>query len=214
MGSQCLRPPGLRWTAAIHHGFCYLVLTHCGAWCSLKIFACQNWSKKKTFPNAPTVRWVIGDDRCLRNIVGFHPYSRRGLKLLTPFFVRGFCWKTFKITTTISLVRLAQWNKSMWVHPTMIIKVVVPCSTPPKFNGWNLKMMVSKFGISKLPGLLFRWTMLNFTGIWMFPKIVVPPNHPFLIGFSIINHPFWGTPIFGNTLIVFSFWHHFDMLFF
>ena len=35
--------------------------------------------------------------------------------------------------------------------------------------------------------------------IWVFPKIVVPPNHPILIGFSIINHPFWGTPIFGNT---------------
>ena len=28
--------------------------------------------------------------------------------------------------------------------------------------------------------------------IWMFPKIVVPPNHPKNIGFSIINHPFWG----------------------
>ena len=36
--------------------------------------------------------------------------------------------------------------------------------------------------------------------IGMFPKIVVPPNHPFyIIGFSIINHPFWGTPIYGNT---------------
>ena len=34
---------------------------------------------------------------------------------------------------------------------------------------------------------------------WMFPKIMVPPNHPILIGFSIINHPFRGTPIFGNT---------------
>ena len=30
-------------------------------------------------------------------------------------------------------------------------------------------------------------------------KIGVPPNHPILIGFSIINHPFLGTPIFGNT---------------
>ena len=37
--------------------------------------------------------------------------------------------------------------------------------------------------------------------IWGFPKIVVPPNHPFLIGFSILNHPFWGTPIFENTQI-------------
>jgi len=26
-----------------------------------------------------------------------------------------------------------------------------------------------------------------------------PPKSSILIGFSIINHPFWGTPIFGNT---------------
>ena len=28
------------------------------------------------------------------------------------------------------------------------------------------------------------------------------PKSSILIGFSIINHPFWGTPIFGNTHIV------------
>ena len=27
------------------------------------------------------------------------------------------------------------------------------------------------------------------------------PKSSMLIGFSIINHPFWGTPIFGNILI-------------
>ena len=27
------------------------------------------------------------------------------------------------------------------------------------------------------------------------------PKSSILIGFSIINHPFWGTPYFGNTLI-------------
>ena len=27
------------------------------------------------------------------------------------------------------------------------------------------------------------------------------PKSSILIGFSIINHPFWGTPIFGNTHI-------------
>ena len=26
-----------------------------------------------------------------------------------------------------------------------------------------------------------------------------PPKSSILVGFSIINHPFWGTPIFGNT---------------
>ena len=25
------------------------------------------------------------------------------------------------------------------------------------------------------------------------------PKSSILIGFSIINHPFWGTPVFGNT---------------
>ncbi len=29
-----------------------------------------------------------------------------------------------------------------------------------------------------------------------------PPKSSILIGFSIINHPFWGTPIFGNTHFV------------
>ena len=28
-----------------------------------------------------------------------------------------------------------------------------------------------------------------------------PQNHPIKIGFSIINHPFWDTPIFGNIHI-------------
>ena len=34
--------------------------------------------------------------------------------------------------------------------------------------------------------------------IWMFPKIVVPPNHPILIGFSIINPSILGYPYFWN----------------
>ena len=36
--------------------------------------------------------------------------------------------------------------------------------------------------------------------IWVFPKIVgFPPKSSILILFSIINHPFWGIAIFGNT---------------
>jgi len=38
--------------------------------------------------------------------------------------------------------------------------------------------------------------------IWMFPKILGTLKSSILIGFSIINHPFWGTTIFGNTHIV------------
>ena len=49
--------------------------------------------------------------------------------------------------------------------------------------------------------------MCTYVCIWVFPKIVVPPNHPILIGFSIINHPFWGSPIFGNTHIYKTYWN-------
>ena len=38
--------------------------------------------------------------------------------------------------------------------------------------------------------------------IWVFPKIGGTPISSILIGFSIINHPFWGTPIFGNPHIL------------
>ena len=35
----------------------------------------------------------------------------------------------------------------------------------------------------------------------MFPKNSGTPKSSILIGFSIINHPFWGTTILGNTQI-------------
>ena len=35
--------------------------------------------------------------------------------------------------------------------------------------------------------------------IWVFSKNSGTPKSSILIGFSIINHPFWGTTIFGNT---------------
>ena len=51
----------------------------------------------------------------------------------------------------------------------------------PKIHGWNgLECEVSFYlGVSKNRG--------------------GPPKSSILIGFSIINHPFWGTIIFGNT---------------
>ena len=37
--------------------------------------------------------------------------------------------------------------------------------------------------------------------IWVFPKIRGTPKSSIFIGVSIISHPFWGIPIFGNTHI-------------
>ena len=38
--------------------------------------------------------------------------------------------------------------------------------------------------------------LLSYVGV---SKNNGTPKSSILIGFSIINHPFWGTPIFGNT---------------
>ena len=47
------------------------------------------------------------------------------------------------------------------------------------------------------------WPVFLVIDMGVEPEIGVgPPNHPILIGFSIINHPFWDTPIFGNTHMI------------
>ena len=71
-------------------------------------------------------------------------------------------------------------------------------------------MNVGKLGITAedddfLPGfggeMLVSQRVIQMEGkIWMFPKIGVPPKSSILIGFSIINHPFWGIyPYFWET---------------
>ena len=45
---------------------------------------------------------------------------------------------------------------------------------------------------------------LLFAGVYMgVSKNRGTPKSSILIGFSIINHPFWGIPIFGNTHIIY-----------
>ena len=66
--------------------------------------------------------------------------------------------------------------------------------TLPKFNGWNLKLMVSKFGISKLPGTsrdFFSDSMLNFWGVIQPHSCHSKPSNPppssfFGIGFQVL----------------------------
>ena len=50
-------------------------------------------------------------------------------------------------------------------------------------------------GSTPHPG--FQWKMNVYMGVSK--NRGGPPKSSILIGFSIINHPFWGTPIFGNT---------------
>ena len=49
--------------------------------------------------------------------------------------------------------------------------------------------------------MFFQQTRLT----WVFPKIVVPPKSSIPIGFSIINHPYWG-PLFLETYTSSQIW--------
>lgn len=47
----------------------------------------------------------------------------------------------------------------------------------------------------KIEGVFF-WHMV--VDSCSFQSIGVPPKHPFIDGFSLVNHLFWGTPIYGH----------------
>ena len=69
--------------------------------------------------------------------------------------------------------------------------------------GWNFRHVFSAIG--ELHSLVIG--ILYVMAYEIIPKYMDvsenrgPPKSSILIGFSIINHPFWGTPIFGNTHI-------------
>ena len=71
------------------------------------------------------------------------------------------------------------------------------------FLAWSCRIRWSRNGSGKWICCLNTSTSnKDVISIWVFPKIAgFPPKSSILIGFSIINHPFWGTPIFGNTHI-------------
>ena len=103
-------------------------------------------------------------------------------------------WVTWRIKKPISLV----------------CQRVKPCWDP-----WDIArnfVWRPHHGLLKLEGMYFHSQVIhqiNFSNLpiiskhheskLMFPKIGNPPQSSILIGFSIINHPFWGSPIFGNT---------------
>ena len=70
---------------------------------------------------------------------------------------------------------------------------------PP--NSCALVAFASRFwrrALQSLPGKAARIISKYCTQfIWRFPKMEVPLNHPFIVGLSILNRPFWGT-IDGN----------------
>ena len=69
------------------------------------------------------------------------------------------------------------------------------------YDTWELRFQ------PPLPWMIFWWMNTYFVDVNGNKNMDVSensgtPKSSILIGFSIINHPFWGTPIFGNTHIL------------
>ena len=87
--------------------------------------------------------------------------------------------------------RLMQAVSPVFLGPLVAMVAMVACCLR-----WHVKLPLSEENSPRRTEryrtfeLRFRREVIvTSIMIWVFPKI----------GFSIINHPFWGTPIFGNT---------------
>ena len=79
-----------------------------------------------------------------------------------------------------------------------------PCSREPSRSELLRELFVKKISTVKCKSIMSRGHWFN--GLLQAVDVSDnngTPKSSILIGFSIINHPFWGTPIFGNTTVLF-----------
>ena len=77
--------------------------------------------------------------------------------------------------------------------------MVLPVSRPKKSSARCVPKECQKMGhhnTELIVGALIKEGLVQYMGV---SENSGTPKSSILIGFSIINHPFWGTPIFGNT---------------
>ena len=107
--------------------------------------------------------------------------------------------------THVSLCNSGWWSK-IWFTIDSLKDVSYPCSSPTVHQPSRPGLLsMANRGRNSNGSQAWRLKILGRLEklyIWWFPKIVgFPPKSSILIGFSIIIHPIWGTPIFGNTHI-------------
>ena len=146
------------------------------------IFACHCWGFPQLIcrlPNFP-LGWV-GEVFLLKECNSF--FSGPSNKAVNP------------LISVISSTRQGQQNRASrregGCEPTFLGEIV-----------WlSIGLILGETSLKRLSGVyLNSWTAWWFihTGV---SKNRGTPKSSILIGFSIINHPFWGIPIFGNTHI-------------
>ena len=141
-------------------------------------------------------------DGCLSTIFPYH------LPMFLIFLASSLCWKRYffqqpqkkrhraacRFSAVIEVIYVLKEGSccEQGTHQELMEKLLGTTSRKVRFCSRELREYVVDMCLISLS---HRYVYFS-----MFPKIVaVPPKSSILIGFSIINYPFWGTPIFGNT---------------
>ena len=156
-------------------------------------------------------------------LISSHPgCSRKGLRFLEFQQSRCIYIPDMIYVCYLKAKQVVSSGKHDWNATPKLIRFNMPnlqvqCQTarlPQCFWIWNLSTkrtntsMIQHYSEGSLRWLNQHWPwwtldgLLNFEIhqlIWVFPKIGGTPTSSILIGFSIVNHPFWGITIFGNT---------------
>ena len=106
--------------------------------------------------------------------------QNHGLENVTPFKYGNF-WLNFwvyviMLTSTVLISALASWER---------VVVIIPWYNPPK----------KRYPKQPTSSPFFHFSNMGVSVNGGFSRQIIH----LIIGFSIINHPFWGTTIFGNT---------------
>ena len=129
------------------------------------------------------------------------------------FFCSVVCWVNlvlwrrpgcFKVTACTAESPNHSCN---WAQRSFPLVANAESKSSPSKRSWERKRIVSRF-MFYLQG--FMWQIGNGNGKWKYIYMTYDmgvsgnrgiPKSSILMGFSIINHPFWGISIFGNTHI-------------
>ena len=144
----------------------------------------------------PGLSWTPETAKCCNP-----PVLHRRVAMLSRFpgvFYHGWRWRVFQRiwSSRDSCLLIEQSEYYTEIAAGFLCKRTEPCSGT--FLGYYEVKDARHFFLFSFWHAFFCRDYHPITSFgcflkWWYPQTII------LIGFSIINHPFWGTPVFGNT---------------
>ena len=112
---------------------------------------------------------------------------------------RWWRWNNFMIILTVQADSDVGLARTMWWQRKRSWNISPPMSTNQRRMAFCIFRFISFLQDDNM--IILTYCIRTYMDV---SENSGTPKSSILVGFSIINHPFWGTPIFGNTHIIFS----------